>query len=376
MLVPFRNTTSQAVSMQRETAGGQPAAITGITAQLTGTGSEIALSFRSSNPARDLLVFWASSPLLTAEDLLHGTSQALDPGVQRYLLTAPPGADYYFAVLDAGMYKVGQTPLAPGQNATVEPVRVPRAAAGAQGLPPEGRTMPLPSLQLASTVEGGRELPGGEQKIRPTPRPVSAETEQAISRVLGGIKLKEIPEMTAQVLEEDRAPGAGGERAALLQIVTGSFSSGRYGDAEKLIRNFLNVPRDPEIEARARFYLGQALYLSGQPRDAVMEFLVAEDRFCRDTRPWLDYFWGVLLRAYREFEKRVGTLTMGRGSKTQQVRDAVGRRMGPFAISGIEADCPGVSRDMVRVVLRQLRDEGAITPQGKGRGAHWIRRQE
>lgn len=95
-----------------------------------------------------------------------------------------------------------------------------------------------------------------------------------------------------------------------------------------------------------------------------------------DSRPWLDYSWGVMLRAYREFEERVGTLAMGRGSKTQQVRDAVQRRVGPFSISDIEADCPGVSRDMVRVVLRQLRDQRAITPQGKGRGARWIRRQE
>ena len=84
----------------------------------------------------------------------------------------------------------------------------------------------------------------------------------------------------------------------------------------------------------------------------------------------------MLLRAYREFEERVGTLSLGRGSKTEQVREAVGRRLGPFSISDIEADCPGVSRDMVRVVLRQLRDEGAITPQGKGRGARWVRRQE
>jgi len=94
-----------------------------------------------------------------------------------------------------------------------------------------------------------------------------------------------------------------------------------------------------------------------------------------DTRPWLDYFWGVLLRAYREFEERVGVLSMGRGSKTERVREAVARRQGLFSISDIEADCPGVSRDMVRVVLRQLRDEGAITPQGKGRGARWVHRQ-
>jgi Fic family protein len=95
-----------------------------------------------------------------------------------------------------------------------------------------------------------------------------------------------------------------------------------------------------------------------------------------DSRPWLDYFWGVLLRAYREFEERVDTLSQGRGSKTRQVRDAVVRRTGPFSISDVEADSPGVSRDMVRVVLRQLRDEGVITALGKGRAARWICRRD
>ncbi|OFV88512.1 MAG: cell filamentation protein Fic [Acidobacteria bacterium RBG_16_70_10] len=95
-----------------------------------------------------------------------------------------------------------------------------------------------------------------------------------------------------------------------------------------------------------------------------------------NSRPWLDYSWGVMLRAYRQFEERVGRLSKGRGSKTELVREAIDRRVGPFSISDIEANCPGVSRDMVRVVLRRLRDEGAIIPQGKGRGARWIRKQD
>lgn len=92
-----------------------------------------------------------------------------------------------------------------------------------------------------------------------------------------------------------------------------------------------------------------------------------------DPYPWLNYFWGVLLRAYREFEERVGTIRTTRGSKTEQVRRAVERRTGPFAISDLEIDCPRVSRDMIRRVLRQLRDEGVIAVQGKGRGAKWHR---
>lgn len=92
-----------------------------------------------------------------------------------------------------------------------------------------------------------------------------------------------------------------------------------------------------------------------------------------DVLPWLRYFWGVLLRGYREFEERVGTLRAGRGGKTDLVKEAVRRRIGPFSISDIERECHGVSRDWIRIVLRRLRDEGRIARQGKGRAAKWVR---
>lgn len=92
-----------------------------------------------------------------------------------------------------------------------------------------------------------------------------------------------------------------------------------------------------------------------------------------DVKPWLNYFWGALLRAYREFEERVGVITTSRGSKTELVRLAVNRKMAPFSISDIESDCPGISRDMIRQILRKMRDEGLITASSSGRGAMWQR---
>jgi Fic family protein len=91
-----------------------------------------------------------------------------------------------------------------------------------------------------------------------------------------------------------------------------------------------------------------------------------------DARPWLDYFWGALLRAYREFEERVGTIERGRGAKGDRVRAEVLKRSLPFSISEIEQACPGISRDMVRLVLRAMKAEGLIRPTGKGRGAKWV----
>lgn len=95
-----------------------------------------------------------------------------------------------------------------------------------------------------------------------------------------------------------------------------------------------------------------------------------------DPYPWLNYFWGVLLRAYREFEERVGEVRSGRGAKTEQVREAVLARNAPFSISDIEASCAGVSRDTVRLVLREMKKEGLIASTGKGRSAKWIKLKE
>ncbi len=66
----------------------------------------------------------------------------------------------------------------------------------------------------------------------------------------------------------------------------------------------------------------------------------------------MDCCWGVLLRTYREFEDRVGTIGSGKGLKSEHVRQIVNRKIGLFSISDIEADCIGVSRDMIRIVLR------------------------
>lgn len=90
-----------------------------------------------------------------------------------------------------------------------------------------------------------------------------------------------------------------------------------------------------------------------------------------DPFPWLRYWWGVLLKSYEELEDRLALIGTGKGSKSQQVRAAIERRTVPFAISELMRDCPGVSKEMVRHVLRQMRDEGLLVVEGRGRGAKW-----
>lgn len=90
-----------------------------------------------------------------------------------------------------------------------------------------------------------------------------------------------------------------------------------------------------------------------------------------NSASWLDFFWGALLSAYKEFEERVGAIEYGRGAKGDRVRAEILMRNQPFSISEIEEACPGISRDMVRVVLRTIKTEGLIMSTGKGRSAKW-----
>lgn len=123
------------------------------------------------------------------------------------------------------------------------------------------------------------------------------------------------------------------------------------------------------------YHVGRYISLERIVEDSRLTYYEALERssqgwhqHAHDAHPWLEYFWGMLIRAYGEFEDRVSTL---QGSKTDQIRAAVARRVGAFGIAEIERDAPGVSRDMVRHVLRQMRSEGLVQVEGVGRGAKW-----
>ena len=90
-----------------------------------------------------------------------------------------------------------------------------------------------------------------------------------------------------------------------------------------------------------------------------------------DPHLWLEYYWGVLLRAYSEFTERVGDFNRGAGSKAALVREAVGRMAGSFALSDVQSQCPGTSLATIRRELTAMRDEGLLMLRGRGRGARW-----
>jgi Fic family protein len=89
----------------------------------------------------------------------------------------------------------------------------------------------------------------------------------------------------------------------------------------------------------------------------------------QDPWPYIGYVLYTLKTAYKEFEARVGQVKSPRGEKTAVVVEAVNRQSGTFSVADIQHSCPGVSIDMIRQVLKDLRPK--VECLGRGRNARW-----
>jgi Fic family protein len=140
----------------------------------------------------------------------------------------------------------------------------------------------------------------------------------------------------------------------LLQSYQLGFEVGRYISLERLVE-----------ENKDRYY--ETLEHSSQGWH--------EGR--HDPWPYINYVLSIMKSAYRDFVERVGEVRAPRGEKRRLVIDGINRLLsssrGGFRISELEQVCPGVSRDMVRHVLREQQEQGRVSCSGRGAGASWSR---
>jgi len=90
-----------------------------------------------------------------------------------------------------------------------------------------------------------------------------------------------------------------------------------------------------------------------------------------DPWPYINYLLFIIKTAYREFEERAEGLKVPRGAKTEMVLKAIDSFYDSFTISELKRECPNVSVDMIRKVLKDLNKQGKIRSGGRGQSARW-----
>ncbi|MCJ7832833.1 MAG: Fic family protein, partial [Deltaproteobacteria bacterium] len=90
-----------------------------------------------------------------------------------------------------------------------------------------------------------------------------------------------------------------------------------------------------------------------------------------DPWPYIIYILYILKTAHKEFESRLERIKSPRGEKTGIVLQAISRTPGAFRVAEIQKQCPGVSIDMIRGILKKMRSEDRIECLGRGQSAQW-----
>jgi Fic family protein len=134
----------------------------------------------------------------------------------------------------------------------------------------------------------------------------------------------------------------------LLLLCRAGYTVGRYISLERLIE-----------QSKETYY--EALHDSSQSWHEGQH----------DLRPWLNYFLGIVLAAYREFEDRVGEFVSGRGTKSEMVRTTIHHMSTDFSARDIQTACPNVGIDLIRRILREERVAGRVECLGRGPDARW-----
>lgn len=137
----------------------------------------------------------------------------------------------------------------------------------------------------------------------------------------------------------------------LLALYHHGYEVGRYISVERLIEEAKEDYYDCLHRSSAGWHEGQ-----------------------HDLTPWLTFFLSVLRRAYAEFERRAGAARAARGAKTRLVEETIAGMVGEFGLRDLERLCPGVSRETIRLVLRELKARGCVECLGRGPGAKWRKR--
>ena len=157
------------------------------------------------------------------------------------------------------------------------------------------RSAALPFLALTAGPTTGARL-DEPRVVLPSPSALDQETRLAVDTILAMIPRRAETERAVTILPDDLLAGPLGAEYTLRTILDGPMARLAWEEALLQLGNFFTLPLDAELAARAHFYRGQVYYFLGDDRRAVMELLLARDRYYAQVTPWLDH---VLRRSAR-----------------------------------------------------------------------------
>ncbi|MCL2765365.1 MAG: hypothetical protein FWD40_08835 [Treponema sp.] len=236
----------------------------------------VIITFETTRARPDAILYRSTQPVNRPQDLLNAiiVSSGITSGFVDYPV---PGITWYYAVIYEDEISSGNMGIRPGVNSTILPVTI-------AGVTTERslRPIPLPVMTLHNTMPESFFITEIPMQV-----PLGIESSNAIGDTKMPEKMPLVPR-GPRVFAVDLVAPTGGEESALFQIIMEYFIKFEWEAARASLQRYLSLPRSVEIEARARFYLGQTLYYTGNYRQALMEFLSFRSFHLPEANTWID----------------------------------------------------------------------------------------
>ncbi|TVQ24039.1 MAG: hypothetical protein EA383_12735 [Spirochaetaceae bacterium] len=203
-----------------------------------------------------------------------------------------PGISVYYTAIESEVFDSGDIPaLRPGLNTSrtavqIAGTRTPRIVDLTGPGASDARRQTLPDVRIENTLLSGVRLapPALERAQRAV---LDEQTQRAVTRTLTRIESE--PTRPAPILDARPDEGEIDELhdSYLRQILWLWIHEGGNLQANSNLRHFIASNTDPESSSKARFYLGRNEYELGNYREALYQFLLAEDNLIPQTRIWI-----------------------------------------------------------------------------------------
>ena len=247
-------------------------------------GERVIITFDIYGPSRSAVLYRSMNPIIQPYDLLNAViiqSEIVSPFVDFPV----PGINWFYAAIYEDDIAGGSMGIRPGINATDSAVIIP----GDQSAQRDLRPIPLPAMTLRNAMPDSFFLSGATRRI-----PLGETAASMLQNIQ--IPAKETLTLKSpRVFAVDMQAPSSGEESALFQIINDFFEKRNWEGARVGLKHYLSLPRSGDVEARARFYLGQTLYFTENYREALFEFLSIRSIHTVEANIWIDAILAALV---------------------------------------------------------------------------------
>jgi hypothetical protein len=239
-------------------------------------GNRVIITYTSTSPEKNAVLFRSAYPLSQPNDLINAF--IVQSGISSPFIDVPvPGISWYYAIIYEDDILSGNIRIRPGFNATASAVVIHDENTAENFM----RPIPLPGLTLNNYISGGFLADVVKEK------PLSTASLNMIRLTQKNDK-PPLELKWPRVFTMDLAEPQTGEESALYQILEDHFKQFEWENARNNLQEYLALPRTYDVQARARFYLGQTQYFTGNYKEALWEFLSFRSINPDEANSWID----------------------------------------------------------------------------------------